>query len=186
MGHKRILLVTGESGRTGADYTTKAMQTIYATRAGRGEIRRVNVNMAPLPVEGFRALKEAGIGTYQCFQETYHPEQYRYLHPSGPKADYEWRVGVFDRCFAGGVDDVGMGVLFGLYDYRFEVLALLVRTRPISTPATASVRTPSPSRASSRPRTRPPPRTSPIRSRTTRPCCSWPCCGWPPPTPASS
>jgi 2-iminoacetate synthase len=125
MVHKRVLLVVGEGPNSGVGYAVEAMRTIYETRSGRGEIRRVNANMAPLPVEGFRALKETGIGTYQCFQETYHPEQYRRLHPSGPKADYTWRVGVFDRAFAGGVDDVGMGVLFGLYHYRFDVLALL-------------------------------------------------------------
>ncbi|UCH33395.1 MAG: [FeFe] hydrogenase H-cluster radical SAM maturase HydG, partial [Armatimonadota bacterium] len=78
-----------------------------------------------LPVDGFRALKDAGIGTYQCFQETYHPDQYSYLHPSGRKADYQWRLGCMDRAFEGGIDDVGMGVLFGLYDHRFDVLALL-------------------------------------------------------------
>jgi 2-iminoacetate synthase len=129
MGHKRVLLVLGESGKSGADYAVKALETTYATRSGRGEIRRANANMAPLPVEGFRALKAAGLGTYQCFQETYHPEQYRYLHPSGQKADYGWRLGVFDRAFAGGVDDIGMGVLFGLYDYRFDLLALLSHAR---------------------------------------------------------
>ncbi len=129
MGHKRVLLVLGESGGSGADYAVKAIETTYATRSGRGEMRRANVNMAPLPVEGFRALKAAGLGTYQCFQETYHPEQYRYLHPSGPKANYDWRLGVFDRAFAGGVDDIGMGVLFGLYDYRFDLLALLAHAR---------------------------------------------------------
>jgi 2-iminoacetate synthase len=125
MGHKRVLLVLGESGKSGADYAVKAIERAYATRSGRGEIRRANANMAPLPVEGFRALKAAGVGTYQCFQETYHPEQYRSLHLSGRKADYGWRLSVFDRAFAGGVDDVGMGVLFGLYDYRFDLLALV-------------------------------------------------------------
>jgi 2-iminoacetate synthase len=125
MGHKRVLLVVGESARTGAEYTARAMETIYATREGRGEIRRVNVNMAPQSVDDFRVLKEAGIGTYQCFQETYHPERYRQLHPSGRKADYAWRLEVMDRAFAAGIDDVGMGVLFGLHDFRFEVLALL-------------------------------------------------------------
>jgi 2-iminoacetate synthase len=129
MGHKRVLLVSGESGRSGAGYAAEAIETIYATRTDRGEIRRANVNMAPLTAEGFRALTEVGVGTYQCFQETYHPDQYRRLHPSGPKADYEWRLGVFDRCFAGGVDDVGMGVLFGLYDHRFDVLALLAHAQ---------------------------------------------------------
>jgi 2-iminoacetate synthase len=129
MGHKRVLLVLGESTASGLRYAVDAIHTTYATRSGRGEIRRVNVNMAPLTVEGFRALKEAGVGTYQCFQETYHPEQYRYLHPSGPKADYDWRISVFDRAFAGGIDDVGVGVLFGLYDYRFEMLALLAHAQ---------------------------------------------------------
>ena len=129
MGHKRVLLVLGESTASGVRYAVDAIHTTYATRSGRGEIRRVNANMAPLAVEGFRALKEAGLGTYQCFQETYHPEQYRYLHPSGPKADYDWRISVFDRAFAGGVDDVGLGVLFGLYDHRFEVLALLAHAQ---------------------------------------------------------
>ncbi len=125
MGHKRILLVLGESPKCGADYAAEAIRTIYRVRSGRGQIRRVNVNMAPLTAQDFRNLQQAGIGTYQCFQETYHPEQYRRLHPSGPKADYQWRVGVFDRAFAAGIDDVGLGVLFGLYDHRFEVLALL-------------------------------------------------------------
>ena len=129
MGHKRVLLVLGERGKSDVDYAVEAIETIYATLSGRGEIRRVNVNMAPLTVEGFRALHEAGVGTYQCFQETYHPDQYRALHPSGRKADYHWRLGVFDRAFEGGIDDVGMGVLFGLYDFRFEVLALLAHTQ---------------------------------------------------------
>lgn len=129
MGHKRVLLVFGESPRSGVDYGADAVAAIYATRSGAGEIRRVNVNMAPQTVDGFRQLKEAGIGTYQCFQETYHPEQYRRLHPSGPKADYQWRLEVFDRSFAAGIDDVGLGVLFGLYDYRFDLLALLAHAQ---------------------------------------------------------
>ena len=129
MGHKRVLLVFGESPRSGVDYGADAVAAIYATRSGPGEIRRVNVNMAPQTVDGFRRLKDAGIGTYQCFQETYHPEQYRRLHPSGPKADYQWRLEVFDRAFAAGIDDVGLGVLFGLYDYRFDLLALLAHAQ---------------------------------------------------------
>jgi len=133
MGHKRILLVLSETPKCGADYAAEAVRTIYQVRRGRGEIRRVNVNMAPLTAQDFRKLKEAGIGTYQCFQETYHPEQYRRLHPSGPKADYQWRVGVFDRAFAAGIDDVGIGVLFGLYDHRFEVLALLAHAQYLDT-----------------------------------------------------
>lgn len=129
MGHKRVLLVLGESSQSGVAYAENAVRTTYETTSGRGEIRRVNVNMAPLSVEDFRRLKEAGIGTYQCFQETYHPEQYRYLHPSGRKADYGWRLGVFDRAFAAGIDDVGLGVLYGLSDYRFDTLALLAHAQ---------------------------------------------------------
>ena len=131
MGHKRVLLVVGESGKSGAEYAVAAVRTIYETRSGPGEIRRANVNMAPLGVEGFRRLKEAGIGTYQCFQETYHPGQYAHLHPSGRKADYRWRLGVFDRAFAAGIDDVGLGVLFGLYDHRFDTLALLAHAQDL-------------------------------------------------------
>jgi 2-iminoacetate synthase len=85
--------------------------------------------MAPLTTEQFRELKAAGIGTYQCFQETYHPQQNAYLHPSGAKANYGWRLGVFDRAMAGGIDDVGLGVLYGLYNYRFDTLALLAHAQ---------------------------------------------------------
>ncbi len=133
MGHKRILLVLGESPRSAVEYAADAMRTIYETRSGRGEIRRANVNMAPLAVEEFRHLRECGIGTYQCFMETYHPSQYAYLHPSGKKADYGWRLGVFDRAFAGGIDDVGLGVLYGLSDYRFDTLALLAHAQYLDT-----------------------------------------------------
>ncbi len=131
MGHKRILLVLGEGDAAGVDYAVEAVSTAYQTRSGPGEIRRVNVNMAPLTSEGFARLKAAGIGTYQCFQETYHPEQYRLLHPSGPKADYQWRLGVFDRAFAAGIDDVGLGVLYGLWDWRFDTLALLAHAQDL-------------------------------------------------------
>ncbi|MFB3880602.1 MAG: [FeFe] hydrogenase H-cluster radical SAM maturase HydG [Armatimonadota bacterium] len=124
-GHKRVLLVLGESQRSAVEYAVEAVSTICQTKAGRGEIRRVNVNMAPLTTEQFRGLKGAGIGTYQCFQETYHPQQYAYLHPSGAKADHGWRLGVFDRAMAAGIDDVGLGVLYGLYDYRYDTLALM-------------------------------------------------------------
>ncbi|MFB3880460.1 MAG: [FeFe] hydrogenase H-cluster radical SAM maturase HydG [Armatimonadota bacterium] len=125
MGHKRVLLLTGESPQSPVSYAVDAVRTIYETKEGQGEIRRVNVNVAPLSVEDFRRLKEVGIGTYQCFQETYYPEQYAKLHPGGRKADYGWRLGVFDRAFAAGIDDVGLGVLYGLYDYRFDTLAVL-------------------------------------------------------------
>ncbi len=125
-GHKRLLLVAGEhSDYTGIDYITQAVRTVYETKAGRGEIRRVNVNTAPFSVKEFQQLKEAGIGTYQSFQETYHLETYRKMHLSGKKADCEWRLTAMDRAQEAGIDDVGIGVLFGLHDYKFEVLALM-------------------------------------------------------------
>jgi len=124
-GHKRLLMVLGEDPRVAIDDMVAEVQTVYATRDG-GEIRRVNVNAAPMEPDRFRALKEAGIGTYQCFQETYHRATYAAMHPAGPKADFDYRVTVFDRAVAGGVDDLGLGALFGLYDPKFEVLALLM------------------------------------------------------------
>lgn len=125
-GHKRVLLVAGESYTDeGLDYIFKSIGTIYDTRTSAGEIRRINVNIAPLSVEEFRRLHECEIGTYQLFQETYHPETYRRLHPRGPKADYDYRITCMDRAFEGGFDDVGVGVLFGLHDWRYEILALL-------------------------------------------------------------
>jgi 2-iminoacetate synthase len=129
-GHKRILLVAGESyPREGFSYILKSIETIYATRSGNGEIRRVNANVAPLTLEEFRQLKAAQIGTYQCFQETYHRGTYAAVHLSGKKRDYDWRISAFDRAMQAGIDDVGLGVLFGLYDWRFEVLALLQHVR---------------------------------------------------------
>jgi 2-iminoacetate synthase len=129
-GHKRILLVAGESyPREGFSYVLRAIETIYATRSGPGEIRRVNVNVAPLSVEEFRQLKAARIGTYQLFQETYHRATYADVHLSGQKRDYAWRVSAMDRAIEAGIDDVGIGVLFGLSDWRFEVLALLQHIR---------------------------------------------------------
>jgi 2-iminoacetate synthase len=123
-GHKRVLLVAGETPRFGD--VLAALRTIYATRKAQGEIRRVNVNIAPPTTAQFRRLKAVGIGTYQCFQETYHRETYRRMHPDGPKADYAWRLTVMDRAYRGGVDDVSVGVLLGLYDYRFDVTAMLM------------------------------------------------------------
>jgi len=125
-GHKRMLLVLGEDPRVSIDDMVASMRTVYETKVGKGEIRRVNVNAAPMEPDRFRALKDAGIGTYQCFQETYHRETYAKMHPRGPKSNYDYRVTVFDRAVAGGVDDLGIGALFGLYDPRFEVLALLM------------------------------------------------------------
>ncbi|HQN09606.1 MAG TPA: [FeFe] hydrogenase H-cluster radical SAM maturase HydG [Thermoanaerobaculia bacterium] len=125
-GHKRILLVAGESyPREGFDYVLRSIETVYATSSGPGEIRRVNVNVAPLTDGEFRRLKEAKIGTYQLFQETYHRETYAEVHVAGKKRDYDWRVTAMDRAMRAGIDDVGIGILFGLFDWRYELLALM-------------------------------------------------------------
>lgn len=125
-GHKRILLVTGESyPHEGFSYILKSIETIYNTKVGNGEIRRVNVNIAPLTVDEFRQLKSAKIGTYQIFQETYHPATYSEVHVGGRKKDFQWRLTAADRAMTAGIDDVGIGILFGLYDWRFEILALM-------------------------------------------------------------
>jgi 2-iminoacetate synthase len=124
-GHKRVLLVAGEAYPQGFRYILDSIQTVYSARVGPGEIRRVNVNLAPQNIQRFRQLKEAGIGTFQLFQETYHRPTYAGVHLKGPKRDYDWRATAFDRAMQAGIDDVGMGVLFGLYDWRFEVLAML-------------------------------------------------------------
>jgi len=125
-GHKRILLVSGESyPNEGFSYILKSIATVYGVHSHHGEIRRVNVNIAPLTLEQFEQLKAAGIGTFQLFQETYHRETYARMHPRGLKRNYDWRISAFDRAMQAGIDDVGMGVLFGLYDWKFEVLALL-------------------------------------------------------------
>lgn len=125
-GHKRVLLVAGESSPDkGLRYILNAIDTIYRTKSGNGEIRRVNVNLAPLTPDQFRELKAAAIGTYQLFQETYHRDTYRRVHLAGRKRDYDWRLTAVDRAMEAGIDDVGIGVLFGLYDWRFEVLAMM-------------------------------------------------------------
>lgn len=129
-GHKRILLVAGEDpAQAGIGHLEKIIETIYKAKTGRGEIRRVNVNVAPLSLGDFRRLKKTGIGTYQLFQETYHRETYGRCHPSGPKADYEFRLTAMDRALRAGINDVGIGALFGLYDHKFEALALLMHAR---------------------------------------------------------
>jgi len=125
-GHKRLLLVYGEHPKFGADWIADTVRTVYDTVSEKsGEIRRVNINCAPLDTEGFRKLHEVGIGTYQCFQETYHRETYAELHPGGHKKDYLWRLHAMHRAMEAGIDDVGMGTLLGLYDYRFDTIALL-------------------------------------------------------------
>ncbi|HPT51664.1 MAG TPA: [FeFe] hydrogenase H-cluster radical SAM maturase HydG [Bacteroidales bacterium] len=125
-GHKRILLICGETPANGIDYMCEAIRTTYAVRQNGQYVRRINVELAPMSIEDFRRLKEEKIGTYVCFQETYEPDLYKTYHPAGtPKADYENRLLVMDRAMEGGIDDVGLGVLFGLADYRFEILALM-------------------------------------------------------------
>jgi 2-iminoacetate synthase len=130
-GHKRVLLVAGESyPRKGFDYVLEAIEAVYRVKGGSGgEIRRVNVNVAPLTLDEFKRLKSARIGTYQLFQETYHRATYARVHVSGKKRDYDWRVTAMDRAMQAGIDDVGIGVLFGLCDWRFEMLALMQHIR---------------------------------------------------------
>ena len=125
MGHKRLIVVYGEHPSSGIDYMAETIQTIYDVKVGNGEIRRVNINAPPLSVEHYRRLQEIGIGTYQVFQETYHHPTYREVHPRGIKADYRWRLYALHRAQEAGIDDVAIGALFGLYDWRFEVLGLL-------------------------------------------------------------
>ncbi|MBD3380165.1 MAG: [FeFe] hydrogenase H-cluster radical SAM maturase HydG [Candidatus Omnitrophica bacterium] len=126
MGHKRVLLVASESGSPDdAGYFAESIGTIYSQTDGKNRIRRINVNCAPLEKEGFKRLKASGIGTYQLFQETYHERTYRKVHPRGPKSDPDERLAAIDRAFEAGIDDVGIGALFGLYDHRFEALGLL-------------------------------------------------------------
>ena len=129
-GHKRILLVSGEGlGRSGLDYTLEAIDNIYDVTKTKGNIRRINVNIAALEVADYKRLKDAKIGTYQLFQETYNYNTYRKMHLSGPKADYRYHLGAMDRAMEAGIDDVGVGILFGLEDYRFEIMALLQHIR---------------------------------------------------------
>ncbi|HOC68724.1 MAG TPA: [FeFe] hydrogenase H-cluster radical SAM maturase HydG [Candidatus Hydrogenedentes bacterium] len=125
-GHKRILLVAGEAyPNEGLNYIFNCIDTIYATKTEWGEIRRVNVNIAPLTVDEFKELKGRKIGTYQLFQETYHRDTYMKVHVAGKKRDFDWRISAMDRAMEAGIDDVGIGVLFGLADWRFEMLALM-------------------------------------------------------------
>jgi len=125
MGHKRLLLEFGEHPfENPIDYVVNVIKTIYNTKSKKGSIRRVNVNIAATNIENYKKLKAAGIGTYQLFQETYHQETYEKLH-KGPKADYKRQLFAHNKAFEAGIDDLGLGVLFGLYDWKFEVLALV-------------------------------------------------------------
>lgn len=127
MGHKRLALEAGEDPvKCPLDYIIECIQTIYSLKLDNGAIRRVNVNIAATTVEDYRRLKDAGIGTYILFQETYHKPTYLDLHPGGPKRDYAWHTEAHDRAMQGGIDDVGLGVLYGLYDWRYDTVALLM------------------------------------------------------------
>lgn len=124
-GHKRLILVFGEHPGYNAEFIAESVKTVYGVKHLNGEIRRVNINAAPFDVEGFKTIKDAGIGTYQVFQETYHHESYQKVHLGGKKRDYNWRITALDRAQESGIDDVGIGALLGLYDWRFEILALI-------------------------------------------------------------
>lgn len=127
MGHKRLALEMGEDPvNNSLEYLLESIDTIYNTKHKNGSIRRVNVNIAATTVENYRRLKDAGIGTYILFQETYNKESYEKLHPTGPKHNYAWHTEAMDRAMEGGIDDVGLGVLFGLELYRYELAGILM------------------------------------------------------------
>jgi 2-iminoacetate synthase len=127
MGHKRLALEAGEDDENcPIEYILECLETIYQIKTGNGEIRRVNVNIAATSVENYRKLKDAGIGTYILFQESYHRPTYESVHLAGPKRDFVYHAEAFDRAMEAGIDDVGGGVLFGLYEPYFEVLALMI------------------------------------------------------------
>ncbi|MCK9423704.1 MAG: [FeFe] hydrogenase H-cluster radical SAM maturase HydG [Bacteroidales bacterium] len=127
-GQKRLILVYGEHPIYDANFISDTVRTVYSVKSGPGEIRRVNINAAPMDIDGFRTIKDAKIGTYQIFQETYHEPTYAKVHLGGVKKNYEWRLTALDRAQEAGIDDVGIGALFGLYDWRFEVLGLVRHT----------------------------------------------------------
>ncbi len=127
-GQKRLILVYGEHPDYSPEFIAHTVRLVYGVKKNNGEIRRVNINAAPLDIEGFKTVKDSGIGTYQVFQETYHPEAYASYHPSGKKREYDWRLTSLDRAQEAGLDDVGIGALFGLYDWRYEVLSLIRHT----------------------------------------------------------
>ena len=129
-GHKRLILVFGEHPAYGPEFMADCVKQVYATRVGHGEIRRVNINAAPLDHAGYALMKEAGIGTYQVFQETYHRATYATMHaPESSKGDYLWRLDSPARAIESECDDVGIGALFGLYKWQFEVLSLVAHSR---------------------------------------------------------
>lgn len=127
-GQKRLILVYGEHAQYSPQFIADTVRKVYSVKKGNGEIRRININAAPLDTDGFRIVKEAGIGTYQIFQETYHREAYKTYHLRGRKADFDYRLTALDRAQEAGIDDVGIGALIGLYDWRFEVMGLVRHT----------------------------------------------------------
>jgi len=127
-GQKRLILVYGEHPTYDARFIAETVRIVYSIHSGPGEIRRVNINAAPMDIDGFRIIKDARIGTYQVFQETYHEETYAKVHLGGIKRNYEWRLTALDRAQEAGIDDVGIGALFGLYDWRFDLLGLIRHT----------------------------------------------------------
>lgn len=127
MGHKRLVLELGEDPiNAPIDYVINCIKTIYSLKFDNGSIRRININIAATTVENYTKLKDADIGTYTLFQETYNKETYEKMHPSGPKHDYNWHTTAMHRARAGGIEDVGIGVLYGLYDYKYETIAMLM------------------------------------------------------------
>jgi len=153
MGHKRLAIEAGEDPKHNPiEYILECIETIYSVNHKNGAIRRVNVNIAATTVENYRKLKDAGIGTYILFQETYHKESYLELHPTGPKHDYDYHTEAMDRAMEGGIDDVGLGVLFGLQNYMYEFVGLMMHAEHLKR-CTVSARTPSVCLASSPPTT---------------------------------
>ena len=127
LGHKRLAVEAGEDPvNNPIEYITDAIKAIYSIKDGNGSIRRVNINIAATTIEDYKKLKAAEIGTYILFQETYHRDTYAKLHPSGPKHDYNWHTTAMDRAQKAGIDDVGIGVLYGLYDWKYETVAMFL------------------------------------------------------------
>ncbi|AIQ52735.1 [FeFe] hydrogenase H-cluster radical SAM maturase HydG [Paenibacillus sp. FSL R7-0331] len=127
LGHKRLVIEAGEDPvHCDIDYVTDSIKTVYSVKVNNGSIRRVNINIAATTVEDYQKLRDAEIGTYILFQETYHRPTYAALHKNGPKHDYDWHTTAMDRAQLGGIDDVGVGVLYGLYDYKYDTVAMLM------------------------------------------------------------
>jgi len=127
LGHKRLVLEAGEDPvNCDIDYVVETIKTIYSVKVGNGSIRRVNINIAATTVEDYRKLRDAEVGTYILFQETYHRPTYAAMHHQGPKRDYDWHTTAMDRAQMGGIDDVGVGVLYGLYDHKYDTIAMLM------------------------------------------------------------